>query len=369
MKGTDRRWVVKIGSALLTDLTSGLDQRMITRLVGEIVELRAKGVDVVLVSSGSIVEGMQRLGWQERPRELYKLQAAAAVGQMGLVETYQRAFSEYGVQAAQVLLTDADLTDRGRYLNARSALRTLLQLGTVPVVNENDSVVTHEIRFGDNDTLAALVANLIEAEYLLILTDQEGLYDRDPSSAERAQLIREGVAGDPLLEQYAGPGSKLGRGGMLTKLQAAGKAARSGASTIILSGRHAGRLTEVLDGQINGTLLKAGSGRLTARKQWLAGRLRASGRLLLDSGAVKVLTQSGRSLLPVGVRAIEGIFDRGELVDCVDETTGAVIARGLVNYSSVEAGQIIGQPSAKIEQILGYVDEPELIHRDNIVIQ
>ena len=369
MKTTDRRWVVKIGSALLTDLTSGLNQQMITRLVGEIVELREQGVDVVLVSSGSIVEGMQRLGWKERPRELHKLQAAAAVGQMGLVETYQRAFSEYGVQAAQVLLTDADLTNRGRYLNARSALRTLLQLGTVPVVNENDSVVTQEIRFGDNDTLAALVTNLIEAEYLLILTDQEGLYNRDPSSAEPAQLIREGVAGDPLLEQYAGPGSKLGRGGMLTKLQAAGKAARSGASTIILSGRHAGRLTEVLDGQINGTLLKAGSGRLTARKQWLAGRLRASGRLLLDSGAVKVLTQSGRSLLPVGVRAIEGIFDRGELVDCVDETTGAVIARGLVNYSSVEAGQIIGQPSAKIEQILGYVDEPELIHRDNIVIQ
>jgi glutamate 5-kinase len=323
---------------------------MITRLVGEVVELRERGVDVVLVSSGSIVEGMQRLGWQERPRELYKLQAAAAVGQMGLVETYQRAFSEYGVQAAQVLLTDADLTDRSRYLNARSALRTLLQLGTVPVVNENDSVVTQEIRFGDNDTLAALVANLIEAEYLLILTDQEGLYDRDPNSAERAQLIEEGVAGDPLLEQY-------------------GKAARSGASTIILSGRHAGRLIEVLDGRVKGTLLKAESGRLTARKQWLAGRLRASGRLLLDSGAVKVLTQSGRSLLPVGVRAIEGVFERGELVDCVDETTGAVIARGLVNYSSVEASRIIGQPSAKIEQILGYVDEPELIHRDNIVIQ
>jgi len=236
-------------------------------------------------------------------------------------------------------------------------------------VNENDSVVTQEIRFGDNDTLAALVANLIEAEYLLILTDQEGLYDRDPNSAERAQLIEEGVAGDPLLEPYAGPGSKLGRGGMLTKLQAAGKAARSGASTIILSGRHAGRLTEVFDGRVKGTLLKAGSGRLTARKQWLAGRLRASGRLLLDSGAVKVLTQSGRSLLPVGVRAIEGVFERGELVNCVDETTGAVIARGLVNYSSVEASQIIGQPSAKIEQILGYVDEPELIHRDNIVIQ
>ena len=340
MKTTDRRWVVKIGSALLTDLTSGLNQQMITRLVGEIVELRKQGVDVVLVSSGSIVEGMQRLGWKERPRELHKLQAAAAVGQMGLVETYQRAFSEYGVQAAQVLLTDADLANRGRYLNARSALRTLLQLGTVPVVNENDSVVTQEIRFGDNDTLAALVTNLIEAEYLLILTDQEGLYNRDPSSAEPAQLIREGVAGDPLLEQYAGPGSELGRGGMLTKLQAAGKAARSGASTIILSGRHAGRLTEVLDGRVNGTLLRAGSGRLTARKQWL-----------------------------VGVRAVEGAFDRGELVDCVDETTGAVVARGLVNYSSVEAGQIIGQPSAKIEQILGYVDEPELIHRDNIVIQ
>ena len=370
MSQSDRRcWVVKVGSALLTDLQAGLNLKLIDGLVAELAALRSEGVDVVVVSSGSIVEGMQRLGWQSRPHELHRLQAAAAVGQMGLVEAYQGAFGEYGVQTAQVLLTDADLNDRARYLNARSALRTLLMLGVVPVVNENDSVVTQEIRFGDNDTLAALVANLVEAEYLMILTDQAGLFDKDPRTSKDAKLIREGVAGDPQLESFAGLGGTLGRGGMLTKLQAAGKAARSGASTVILSGLESGQLLEVLNGSFPGTLLRAESGRVTARKQWLAGRLRASGQLLLDAGAVEVLTESGKSLLPVGVVRVDGDFNRGELVDCVAENTGRTVARGLVNYSSAEARRILGQPSSRIESILGYVDEPELIHRDNIVIQ
>ena len=370
MSRSDRRcWVIKVGSALLTDLESGLNRNLIAQLVGELAELRREGVDVVVVSSGSIVEGMQRLGWQSRPHELHRLQAAAAVGQMGLVEAYQGVFGEYGIQTAQVLLTDADLNDRARYLNARSALNTLLSLGVVPVVNENDSVVTQEIRFGDNDTLAALVANLVEAEYLLILTDQTGLFDSDPRTNRNAELIHEGVAGDPRLESFAGPGGSLGRGGMLTKLQAAGKAARSGASTVILSGLKSGLLHEVLNGSFPGTLLRAETGRVTARKQWLAGRLRTSGQLVLDAGAVTVLTESGRSLLPVGVVRVDGEFNRGELIDCIDAATGRIVARGLVNYGSTEARRIIGEPSSKIESILGYVDEPELIHRDNMVIQ
>jgi glutamate 5-kinase len=248
-------------------------------------------------------------------------------------------------------------------------LNTLLSLGVVPVVNENDSVVTQEIRFGDNDTLAALVANLVEAEYLLILTDQTGLFDSDPRTNRNAELIHEGVAGDPRLESFAGPGGSLGRGGMLTKLQAAGKAARSGASTVILSGLKSGLLHEVLNGSFPGTLLRAETGRVTARKQWLAGRLRTSGQLVLDAGAVTVLTESGRSLLPVGVVRVDGEFNRGELIDCIDAATGRIVARGLVNYGSTEARRIIGEPSSKIESILGYVDEPELIHRDNMVIQ
>ena len=368
-RGSDRqRWVIKLGSSLLTDPEAGLNHSLIEQLATVGADLRDRGIDIVLVSSGAIAEGMQRLGWKSRPHELFRLQAAAAVGQMGLAQAYQNAFSHFSVQTAQILLTEADLNDRTRYLNARSALRSMLELGIVPVVNENDTVVTEEIQFGDNDTLGALVTNLVEAEYLVILTDQQGLFDADPRHQSNARLIREAMAGDAALEVYAGLGGALGRGGMLTKLQAAARAARSGASTVICSGHDMERLADIANGKFPGTVLRAGAGRIAARKQWLAGRLRASGRLFLDAGAVAVLIDSGKSLLPVGVQRLEGRFERGDLVDCVDAASGRAVARGLINYGSVEAEKIIGLASSQIEEILGYVDEPELVHRDNMVV-
>jgi len=322
---------------------------------------------VVLVSSGSIVEGMQRLGWQRRPHALYQLQAAAAVGQMGLVQMYESAFQRFGLHTAQVLLTDADLADRVRYLNARTTLRVLLELSVIPIVNENDTVVNDEIRFGDNDTLAALVTNLVEAEVLVILTDQDGLFDKDPRIDANCTLIGEAQAGDRALEAMAGCGKALGRGGMLTKVRAAEKAARSGAATVIASGNAADILLRLRDGETLGTLLTPVTGRWAARKQWLAGQLNVRGKLQLDAGAVAVLRDSGRSLLPVGVTAVDGAFQRGELVACLGPDGGEV-ARGLINYDANETARIIGKSSDQIEGILGYVDEPELIHRDNMVI-
>jgi glutamate 5-kinase len=363
-----RRWVVKVGTALLTDPSSGLDRKIISDLAREVAGLQEAGINVALVSSGSIAEGIQRLGWKERPHELQRLQAAAAVGQMGLIEAYENAFRKFDIHTAQILLTDADVANRARYLNARGTLRTLLDLGIVPVVNENDTVVTQEIRFGDNDTLGALVANLIDAQYLIILTDQEGLFNEDPRINSDAVLIRKEVAGNPKLEEFAGSGGSLGRGGMITKVRAAARAARSGTSTVIVSGRRPGVLQSIRDGQAPGTLLNASTGRMAARKQWLAGQLRVSGRLFLDSGAVDVLCRSGRSLLAVGVHRLEGAFLRGELVSCIDLGTGVEIARGLVNYSSDETVRILRKPSREIEHILGYMSEPELIHRDNIAI-
>lgn len=362
-----KRWVVKVGSALLTDPEAGLNKELVHDLVAQIANLKKSGIDIVMVSSGSIVEGMQRLGWVQRPHALYHLQAAAAVGQMGLIQTYESAFKEHGLQTAQVLLTDADMANRLRYLNARSTLRTLLDLGVIPVVNENDTVVTEEIRFGDNDNLAALVANLIEADVLVILTDQDGLYNKDPRTNEDAELVSEANAGDTALEKMAGPSSGLGRGGMLTKLQAAEKAARSGAATIIANGTQNGILLGIKNGDDCGSLLLPSRERLAARKQWMAGQMKVRGRVVLDDGAVMVLRESGRSLLSVGVTQIEGEFVRGELVACLDAQQRE-IARGLVNYSSEEARKILGKPSGDIEIILGYVDEPELIHRDNIVL-
>ncbi|NBT29218.1 MAG: glutamate 5-kinase, partial [Gammaproteobacteria bacterium] len=288
--------------------------------------------------------------------------------QMGLIRAYQRAFEEYGVETAQVLLTSADLNDRGRYLNARGALRSMLALGIVPVVNENDTVATEEIQFGDNDTLGALVGNLIEADLLVILTDQEGLFNADPTENPQAQLVRDGRAGDPALEGYAGGIGLMGRGGMKTKIQAAAKAARSGASTVICSGRELDNLRKIAFGEYPGTLLKASSGRMVARKQWLAGRMRSSGRLVIDEGAERVLAEGGKSLLPVGVVEVTGEFWRGDLVDCVSKASGRIIARGLVNYSSKEAATIAGKSSTLIETLLGYIDEPELIHRDNLAL-
>ncbi|WP_251979133.1 glutamate 5-kinase [Salinicola avicenniae] len=362
-----KRVVVKIGSALLTNDGRGLDERAIGDWVDQMAALHQRGIEVVLVSSGSIAEGMVRLGWHERPTAVHELQAAAAVGQSGLSQCYETHFARHHLRSAQVLLTHDDLSNRKRYLNARSALRTLVQLGVVPVINENDTVVTDEIRFGDNDTLGALVANLLEADALLILTDQEGLFDADPRGNPDARLINEGEAGDPALDAVAGGGGVLGRGGMATKLRAARLAARSGAVTAIASGRQPAVLNRLLDGESLGTLLHPDHAPLAARKRWLAGQLQVRGTLTLDAGAVEVLRSQGSSLLPVGVRRVQGVFKRGDMVVCVDEQ-GARVAKGLVNYASADAARLLGQPSQRIAEILGYVEAPELIHRDNLVV-
>lgn len=365
---TAKRWVIKIGSSLLTNDGRGLDRDAIGIWVEQIAALRATGAEVMLVSSGAVAAGMTRLGWRERPRALHELQAAAAVGQMGLIQVYETHFQRFGLHTAQVLLTHDDLSHRKRYLNARSTLRTLLRLGVVPIVNENDTVAIEEIRFGDNDTLAALVANLVEADLLLILTDQEGLFEQDPRKNPDAALVVQREAGDPELTLMAGESiSGLGRGGMSTKVRAARLAARSGTATLIVGGRSERLLERVRSGEALGTLLVPDQEPVAARKRWLAGQLQIKGRLELDDGAVRVLRESGRSLLAVGVRDVAGTFSRGELVSCVN-TQGVEVARGLVNYNADEARRIKGQPSAKIESLLGYVDEPELIHRDNLVV-
>lgn len=362
-----RRWVIKIGSALLTRDGRGLDHEAMATWVEQIAAARAAGTEIVLVSSGAVAEGINRLGWSERPRAIHELQAAAAVGQMGLVQAWESAFIAHGRHTAQVLLTHDDLSDRKRYLNARSALRTLLAMGVVPVVNENDTVVTDEIRFGDNDTLGALVANLVEADLLLILTDQEGMYDRDPRHDPEAQLIREASAEDTALEAMAGGGGALGRGGMRTKVRAARLAARSGTATLIASGREPSVIADTVAGGDHGTLLVPRQPPQTARKQWLAGHLQVAGHFVLDAGAVRALREQGTSLLPVGVVEVWGTFDRGEVVACLDQE-GREIARGLANYGADEARRIQGHASDAIEAALGYIDDPELIHRDNLVL-
>ncbi|WP_010626520.1 glutamate 5-kinase [Halomonas sp. KM-1] len=362
-----RRVVVKIGSALLTNDGRGLDEAAIGGWVDQIAALHRQGLEVVLVSSGAVAAGMVRLGWQARPSAVHELQAAAAVGQNGLTQCYEHHFARHGLLTAQVLLTHDDLSNRKRYLNARSALRTLVDLRVIPVINENDTVVTDEIRFGDNDTLGALVANLLEAEALVILTDQEGLFDADPRHNPAATLISEGRADDPVLAAMAGGGGALGRGGMTTKIQAARLAARSGAVTVIASGRQPEVLTRLAAGESLGTLLRPEEAPMAARKRWLAGQLQVRGSLTLDAGAVKVLRGSGSSLLAVGVKALSGDFVRGDMVLCVDEQ-GQRIAKGLVNYGADEARRILGQPSHQIEAILGYMEAPELIHRDNLVV-
>ncbi len=362
-----RRWVVKIGSALLTNDGRGVDRQAIEGWVRQMAGLHRRSIEIVLVSSGAVAEGMTRLGWTRRPHEVHKLQAAAAVGQMGLVQVYEQAFQGYGTHTAQILLTREDLASRERYLNARTTLCTLLRLGVVPIVNENDTVATDEIRLGDNDTLAGLVCNLVEAELLVILTDQEGFFSADPRLDSGAELITLAEAGDVALEGLAGGSGAFGRGGMQTKLAAAKLAARSGTATIIASGRTPDVLGRVAGGDSIGTLFKPPQPPLAARKQWLAGQLRPRGILTLDAGAVEVLRRSGRSLLAVGVSAVAGTFRRGEVVSCVGPD-GREVARGLVNYDAAETDRIKGQPSDRIEGILGYVDEPELIHRDNLVL-
>lgn len=363
-----KRLVIKIGSALLTNDGKGLDVASLGLWVDQIAGLIGEGVEVVIVSSGSVAEGMSRLGWKARPQHLHELQAAAAVGQMGLVQTWEAQFRRHGLHAAQILLTHDDLSDRKRYLNGRSTLRALLDLGVVPIVNENDTVVTDEIRFGDNDTLGALVANLIEADGLIILTDQLGLFDKDPRKHADASLVAESKAGNPGLDVMAGGGAgALGRGGMLTKVRAARLAARSGAFTVIVGGRIEGVITRLRQGDVVGTLLLPEQGRVAARKQWLASHLQTRGKLSLDDGAVKVVCLGGRSLLPVGVREVVGQFRRGEMVSCVD-SAGKEVARGLVNYDADEARAIAGRSSDRIAEVLGYVSGDEMIHRDNLVL-
>jgi glutamate 5-kinase len=363
-----RRIVVKVGSSLVTNEGRGVDAQAIGNWCRQLAALAAQGRELVMVSSGAIVEGMKRLGWSTRPHDLPKLQAAAAVGQMGLVQMYESQLSQHGLRSAQVLLTHADLTDRERYLNARSTLLTLLALKVIPVINENDTVVNEEIKFGDNDTLGALVANLIEADALVILTDQRGLYAADPRHDSAAQFIAEAAAGDPDLERMAGgAGSKLGRGGMITKVLAAKRAAGSGAGTVIAWGREPDVLLRLARGEAIGTALWAATPKLAARKQWMADHLQLRGSVTIDSGAAQKLRDEGKSLLPIGIVDTEGEFARGDVI-AIRSKGGVEIARGLANYSAAETRLISRKPSSQIEAALGYAGESELIHRDNLVL-
>jgi len=361
-----RRWVVKVGSALLTNDGLGLDVSVVRSLADQLVALRETGSDVVLVSSGAIAAGLVRLNLTERPHEVHLSQAAAAVGQSALVRAYEENLSPHGVTSAQILLSHADIRARDRYLNARSTLSTLLGMGVLPIVNENDTVVTDEIRLGDNDTLGALVANLVDADVLLVLTDQDGLMDQDPRQVASAQIISSADVHDATLDAMAGPGGALGRGGMATKLSAARLAARSGTDTVIANGRVPDVISRVAAGESVGTFLQTQRRPQSARKQWLASLLHAQGQLFLDGGAVRGVVEQGRSLLPIGITAVSGEFERGDLVSCVDGQ-GRERARGLANYSSAEAQALMGKASAHIESILGYCGEEEMIHRDNLV--
>ena len=367
-----RRIVVKVGSSLVTNEGRGLDEAAIGEWSRQLAALvRGDGGvprEVVMVSSGAIAEGMKRLGWATRPQEIHELQAAAAVGQMGLAQMYETKLREQGMGSAQVLLTHADLADRERYLNARSTLLTLLRLGVVPVINENDTVVTDEIKFGDNDTLGALVANLVEADALVILTDQKGLYTADPRRDPAAQFVHEANASDPALEAMAGgAGSSIGKGGMITKILAAKRAAGSGASTVIAWGREPDVLVRLVDGQALGTLLVAQTQKKQARKQWMADHLQLRGAVTVDAGAAAKLREEGKSLLPIGMTAVEGDFSRGDVIAVRDEA-GAEIARGLANYAAAEARLLCRKPSSEFEKLLGYTAETEMVHRDNLVL-
>ena len=362
-----KRWVIKIGSALLTNDGRAIDHVRIENWVEQIAWLCQQGIEVVLVSSGAVAAGMNLLKWAKRPEEMELLQAAAAVGQANLIQHYQGYFAKYGIQTAQILLTHDDLSDRTRYLNARRALKALINLQTMPIINENDTVVTDEIRFGDNDTLGALVANLLEADTLVILTDQNGLYDSDPRNNPNAQLISRGCATNPEFVKMASGAGALGRGGMSTKIRAAKLAARSGANTVIVGGRIDNVLKQVYQGNEVGTLLTAPEAPITARKQWLAGHLQTKGTLVIDQGAEKAISKDGKSLLPVGIKSVIGQFRAGEAVDCIN-IDGQLIARGLANYDYKDTQKIIGKPSKAIVEILGYSNDVEIVHRDNMVV-
>ena len=362
-----KTWVVKVGSSLVTNKGLGLDKIAIEHWALQLVKLQNEGIQLVLVSSGAVAEGVARLELAARPNAIHLQQAAAAVGQMGLVQAYESCFMLHGVHTAQILLSHEDLSHRTRYLNARSTLLTLLEMAVIPVVNENDTVATAELCFGDNDTLAALVANLINADLMIILTDQDGVYSADPRVDRAAKLIKSASASDPQLLKFAGKGTSLGRGGMFTKISAAKLAARSGTNTVIANGKVEEVLLKVARGNPTGTLLEAGSEPMAARKQWLAGQLSLKGSLVIDAGAVKVLRESGKSLLAVGIKKVDGKFSRGDMVACFDES-GNEIARGLVNYDMGEVQILMGESSTKISELLGYVGEDEIIHRDNLIL-
>ncbi len=364
-----RRVVIKVGSSLVTNDGRGLDEAAIGEWCRQMAVLVHQGREVIMVSSGAIAEGMKRLGWAKRPQEIHELQAAAAVGQMGLAQMYETKLRENGLGSAQVLLTHADLADRERYLNARSTLLTLLKLRVVPVINENDTVVNDEIKFGDNDTLGALVANLVEADALIILTDQKGLFTADPRKDTNARFVHVGQAGDAALEAMAGgAGSSLGRGGMITKILAAKRAAGSGASTVIAWGREPDALLRLCQGEAIGTLLVAPTQKIQARKQWMADHLQLRGAVTVDAGAAAKLLGDGSSLLPVGMTGVDGDFSRGDVI-AIRDPQGIEIARGLANYSGTEARLICRKPSSQFEALLGYLGEPEMVHRDNLVLK
>lgn len=367
LKGA-QRWVIKIGSSLLTNNGQGLDLIAIEAWVRQLLVLRRHGLELVLVSSGAVAAGMERLGWQTRPTALHQLQAAASVGQAALIQIYQDFLHQGGVHGSQVLLTHEDLEERHRYLNARATLRTLLELGVIPIINENDAIASAEIRFGDNDTLAAMVTNLLEADLLVILTDQAGLYDQDPRRAVGARLLPEVEAGDPdLLRMAGGAGTAIGSGGMITKVRAASRAAQSGAATIVAPGSTENILLRLWSGETLGTYFRPTVAKLAARKRWLAGQLHPTGTLHLDAGAAKVLRENGSSLLPVGITAAEGHFERGDLLRCVDPE-GQEVARGLVNFAYQDVLLRLGKSSKALAEIFGDVDEIEIIHRDNLVL-
>lgn len=365
--GLSRRILVKIGSSLLTNHGKGLDLAAMQSWAKQIAQLQQEGCQLLLVTSGSVAEGMVRLGWSQRPKNIAELQAAAAVGQMGLIQAWETAFKNEGLKSAQILLTHDDLANRKRYLNARSAINTLLDLNVIPIINENDTVATDEIRFGDNDSLGALVTNLVEVDTLVLLTDQDGLLTADPKANPDATLISQALANDASLLEIAGDGGVLGRGGMFTKVRAARLAARSGAKTVILGGTIENSIQRLFKGEELGTLLLPEHNPITARKRWLAGHLQEKGTLVLDMGASQAVQLEGKSLLPIGVKEVKGRFMRGELVVCEDEL-GNRLAKGLVNYSAAEAKLLAGQPSENIASLLGYVEAAELIHRDNLVV-
>ncbi len=362
-----RLWVVKIGSALLTRGATGIDRGAIADWCGQIAALHAQGHRIALVTSGAVAEGCRRLGLTSRPRSIHMLQAAAATGQMGLVEAYEQGFKRFSLGTAMVLLTHEDLADRRRYLNACATLRTLLDMGVVPVINENDSVATDEIRFGDNDTLSALAAAALCADALVLLTDQSGLHEHDPRLVPDAPLVPEAAADDARLDAFVGGGGLVGRGGMVTKLEAARLAAHAGTQTVIAHGAAPKVLARISAGERLGTLLRSTVAPLVARKRWIAGQLRPKGEIAVDDGAVAALRERGVSVLAVGVVRVEGEFNRGDVVRVTD-AAGAEVGKGLVNYSGAETRRLAGRGSAEIEAVLGYVDEEELIHRDNLVV-